>query len=190
MKPEGIRNLSEAVLRCFAYDLLRCRDDFTLEVLSFWEQLWCAGEVEAPVRRGPEEDGPHCPSCGAWLSQEDRRRQKRLIRRIDRGYRLDDLKRARYPYDFFRQCEALRRTHLTQGDICRFIDSEGANNGEGPEIRFNDQERAIRKLCDNPGSVAHYMMAAAARKRQLREHSRGRPENVLAVLIYRITHAM
>lgn len=81
----------------------------------------------------PGEDPDHaigksrCIACSAPIDEE---RRRRMLKRIEDGYRVRDLKT---PLD----CEEIVNTHLTQEEVFRFV---------GHEVSFSYQEQKIQEI--------------------------------------------
>jgi hypothetical protein len=80
---------------------------------------------DAPV----DQNARHCIACSAPINEE---RRRRMVERIQKGYRLQDVKT---PLDF----DEIVHTHLTQEEIFEFV---------GHEVSFSYQEKKIQEVYD------------------------------------------
>ncbi len=90
------------------------------------------GHPEQPgVDHGEQhnQNARHCIACSAPIDEE---RRRRMVERIEKGYRLKDVKT---PLD----CDEIVNTHLTQEEIFQFV---------GHEVSFSYQEKKIQEIYD------------------------------------------
>ena len=76
-----------------------------------------------------DQNSRHCIACSAPIDEE---RRQRMVKRIEQGYRLKDVKT---PLD----CDEIVNTHLTQEEIFQFV---------GHEVSFSYQEKKIQEIYD------------------------------------------